>query len=202
VEGGNVKIEPISGRRLDEVRPFTDRYIRANYICVRPEFFDWQYVQSAAVIGDDVEPSPILVADDGKIQGVSLAIRTQFRAFGQTLVGAWHTDWFADTEKLGAGLLLIQEQMRRNPLLCTAGQSLIAANVFGRLRPIVWFELERLFAVCDVNQTATLIFAEDHSDPRTPRYQIDYLKCRSIPKPSPGVALERVTEFDLDYDAP
>lgn len=196
-----MQIEPIDRSRLDEVREFTDRYIRPNYICVREPFFDWQYLQSAELIGDDVAPSPILVASDGKVQGVSLAIRSRFRAFGQSVIGTWHTDWFADSEKLGAGLLLIQEQLRRNPLLCTAGQSLIAANVFGRLRPMIWFELERLFAVCDAKQTASLLYAEDQSEPRTPRYQLDYLKAQSIAKPSPQVVVESIQEFDRDYDA-
>jgi hypothetical protein len=96
--------------------------------------------------------------------------------------------------------MLIREQTARNTILATSGQSLAAANVFGRLRPFSWFDLERLFAAPDPDATLPLVDASVPLTREVRRQQLAFLRMQRVGQPSARTTMTELAAFDGHYD--
>ncbi|GEM_PF-3011775 len=182
----------ISDDNYSEAVQFLDRF-KSNNVWRNNQFFDWQYNSSAVLAGSDEDNGTFLFIQDGHIAAISMAVKTRFHFKGKLIVGAWHTEWFSKKTVPGTGFRLIWEQLRRNPILCTSGQSLYAANVLLRMRKHVWFEAERLFVVFNAKAALDLTFSSEDQTKA-------FLQLQGIPRPEMGTDLELIDQFDDQYE--
>lgn len=188
-----MQIQEITSALLPEVRKFTDRIVRPDYITVRDAFFDWQYRQAAEVSASTSGTGALAMVDEGRVVAFSLASKVKVFKEGQTLSGAWHQEWYADPEVRGAGLFLLKEQLKKNSFFGVSGQSLSAANVFSALRRTCWVELTRLFASTDSKLTHEILLAKGEDT-------LGYLNSQKILASPQGLEVKTVELFGTDYE--
>lgn len=177
---------------LDALKAFSDVYNRPNSSTFQDDFFAWQYETSAILTG--AEDNGILIALDGeKIIGMSVASKAPVYVNGETTSGIWHQEWYSDIDYRGAGLSLVLAQMKKNDFIGCGGRSFHSVNVFNRVRPTVWFEIERLFVILNEEQSFDLLFAKSEEAKR-------FLSLQSIATPAPEVRAEPVSRFGGGYD--
>lgn len=168
-----------------------DTLLRPNYITTRDDFFSWQYIESAH-IADTNDTGALMILHGDQIIGVSLAAKAFFRCERKTILGAWQQDWYT-TGRFGCGLFLLQEQLNRNVFLGGAGYNLYSASIFNRMARICWFEIPRLFVVCNPKATFDLLLVRGSK-------ALAFLKTQHVNQLNSYVHSTLIHDFDDEYD--
>jgi hypothetical protein len=177
---------------FDRLRRFSTAFNRAGSSTFDDDFFTWQYEDAAQLAGTD-DNGVLIAVEADEILGMAAGGKVRIYAEGNTVTGVWQQEWYADTSRFGVGLFLMMEQMRRNEFVGAAGQNYQAASVNSRIRPMVWFDLQRLFFPIDADATFDLLLAKsDHSR--------QFLSAQRAAKPASGSDVRAVARFDGAYD--
>ncbi len=187
-----IDIRNAEPRDLDDLSAFSAIYNRAGSSTFQRDFFDWQFVQAQQLCRAE-DNGALLAKVDDKIVGMSIAGKVPVQIGGAVSTGVWHQEWYAAPEHGGAGLALVLEQSARNDFIGCGGRSFASVNVFNRLRPTVWFEIPRLFAVVDETKTYEMLFSKSEESRR-------YLSLQTIDSPSSSLRGTSLDEFDERYD--
>ncbi len=185
-------IRNVTADDLPSLDLFAERIQATRSLNFTEDFFNWQFEESAAIA--NAGDNGFLIGMEGdKIVSYLAANKMVVWYEGQRIEGAWNHEWYSDPEAAGGGLFLMRQQISRNQFLGISGPSAQSINVFSRLRPTTWIELERLFAVVDVESTQDLMAISNEDVTRL-------LSGFKIASPKAGVTLHELSEFDDEYD--
>lgn len=188
----SASVTVLTAGHLPAIRRFADRHIRPEYPVFEERFFQWQFHQRS---DDGTDPSQAAlgtVAETGEVLSLSLGRAEPAWVAGRIETGGWLHEWFADPSHQGGGFVALSRMLKQTGLMAASGHALTTTNIWSRLRLMVEFELERLFAVCDADATMGLLLASgEMTGP--------YLRlCR--PAPAPEVTCHPVVAFDDAYE--
>ncbi|MBF0353618.1 MAG: hypothetical protein HQL43_00060 [Alphaproteobacteria bacterium] len=178
---------------LAAARTFADRHIRPDYLVFKDEtYFTWQFKTPCSEEIDSGGACLALREEDERLSALVVARTEGIWARGRLIQGAWLHELYAEPERQGAGMLLLRKMIRAHGFIGLAGHSTYSSVVLGSLCPLIDFELERLFAVCDPKATLALIGQPSEVTP-------SYVAMNRIG--AAGGELEILTGFDAAYDA-
>lgn len=178
---------------LEDLIGFSNRHDRPNVSTFDENFFTWQFDDAARLCGTK-DNGALVGIDDKRIVSIAYGSKVTIFVDGCEITGLWQQAWFTEPGYLGAGVFLMREQMRRNPFVGAAGQNYNAASVNQRLRPMNWFQLNRLFIVLNVKECADLAYSmSDHA--------LRYLELAKLSPPSKPCETRMIRHFDDVYDA-
>jgi len=187
-------IREITEADLDRVMAFSRQVYGPNNIAFEPAYFDWQFMRCAGETHEDGCGALLALDNNNEVVATCLVGKYPVLINGQIVKGGWIQDWFAASSTGGVGLAMFSKATNDLGFFGGAGVGQPAIAAMSLLMPgLTWFELERMFAVIDPQQTAELCFATNTNT-------IDYLGSLRVPASDPAVASEKLTLFDAAYD--
>ncbi len=187
-------IRPLAMEDLDAARAFNERVYAPGCMLFDPDFFHWQVLNSG---GRDrgADPGAWAAFDGDAIAAACVVSRYDMTVAGQERLGGWFHYWFADESAAGVGARLALKAMAG--LACVAGARITleaVAALQALVRPLAWFEAERLVSVVDADKAQAFELTGN-------RYAVNYLRAlERVPDPA-GAEARPIGRFDDEYDA-
>lgn len=186
-------IREMDAADLERAMAFSRQVYGPRNIAFEPDYFDWQFMRCAGEPHEDGCGALIALSND-EIVATCLVGKYPVLVNGQVVGGGWIQDWFSAPSSGAVGLAMFSKATNDLGFFGGAGIAQPAIAAMRSLMPgLTWFEMDRMFAVIDPQQTAELCF---ETSPNTP----DYLKSLRAPTPDPAIASEKLTLFDVNYD--
>lgn len=177
---------------LNRLDAFSSIYDRPNSTTFKPEFYNWQFEEASKLV--ESEDNGFLIGEqDGAIVSMAYGSKVPIWIDGKSVEGLWQQSWYAGEGHFGSGYFLMKEQMRRNPFVGASGQNYNAASINELMRPMVWFELTRMYVVINVEETFRLLFDSSEHAGR-------FLSTKKIKLSSKSSKARLIDHFDADYD--
>ncbi len=146
-------IIPLTMDNLESCSELAAKVFGPDYISLRPDFFAWQFERASQLFDEGRDPGTWVYEEDGEVTALWLSNKAPMWLEGREFVGTWGHDWYADPDRMGGGLPLSVEQIKRAGVFASCGLGVLTAGIHHRLFPSIWFETRRLYGVIDPETT-------------------------------------------------